>query len=178
MSKINFSLFLTTILIVGFFSVALSKDANAQGPPCTLEIEKVAIPADNTPFDFVVTGDIDAMQTLSDPGNPIYIGGLNVGQTVTVTEELPPGWELQSIECEQGETNCGDTQCLHITINEETNSITAQCFDDDEGRCTFTNTFSPSQVPTLSEWGLIVMAGLLAVIGFVVIRRKKLLIKS
>ncbi|MEK6223469.1 MAG: IPTL-CTERM sorting domain-containing protein [Thermodesulfobacteriales bacterium] len=32
---------------------------------------------------------------------------------------------------------------------------------------------TPSNVPTLSEWGLIAMAGVLGIVGFMVIRRKK-----
>jgi len=32
----------------------------------------------------------------------------------------------------------------------------------------------PAQVPTLSEWGLIVMAGILGIVGFMFIRRRKL----
>jgi len=32
----------------------------------------------------------------------------------------------------------------------------------------------PSNVPTLSEWGLIIMAGILGIIGFMVIQRRKL----
>jgi len=31
----------------------------------------------------------------------------------------------------------------------------------------------PSNVPTLSEWGLITMAGILGIVGFMVLRRKK-----
>ena len=31
----------------------------------------------------------------------------------------------------------------------------------------------PRNVPTLSEWGLIAMAGILGIVGFMVIRRKK-----
>ena len=30
-----------------------------------------------------------------------------------------------------------------------------------------------AQVPTLSEWGLIAMAGILGIVGFMVIRRRK-----
>ena len=182
MFKKQFSLFLTTLLIIGFFFVALTESVKAgvMPLPCTLEIEKVAIPADNTPFDFVATGDINSETTLSDPGNPTFNGGLGIGDTVTVTEELPPGWELQSIECIEGQTNCGSGEfepCLSITINEESNSITATCVDDDTGSCTFTNRLievEPNQVPTLSEWGLIAMAGLLGIIGFIVIRRRQL----
>lgn len=33
--------------------------------------------------------------------------------------------------------------------------------------------FRATNVPTLSEWGLITMAGILGIIGFMVIRRRK-----
>ncbi len=32
---------------------------------------------------------------------------------------------------------------------------------------------SPAMVPTLSEWGLIAMAGILGIVGFMIIRRRK-----
>lgn len=174
MIKNRISLFVAIFLIVGFLYVVLSKDTNAQGPICTLEIEKVAIPADNTPFNFIITGDINDEEPLFDPNDPTLILELNDPQTVTVTEELPSGWLLESIECEEQDNNCGDTPCLNITIDEESNSITAQCLDNDTGSCTFTNIKAPSQVPTLSEWGLIAMAGILGIIGFIVIRKRQL----
>jgi hypothetical protein len=31
----------------------------------------------------------------------------------------------------------------------------------------------PTNVPTLSEWGLVAMAGILGIVGFMIIRRKK-----
>jgi len=34
-------------------------------------------------------------------------------------------------------------------------------------------TTTPSAVPTLSEWGLIAMASILGIVGFMVIRRRK-----
>lgn len=173
--KNRISLFVATFLIVGFLSVTLIENANAQGsdPICVLNIEKVSIPADNTPFDFIITGDGSGQFSLSDPGNPTTFIELDDPQTVTVTEELPPGWELDKIECTELPNDCGDTPCLNITINEETNSITAQCLDNDEGTCTFTNVKLPTNVPTLSEWGLIAMASILGIVGFMVIRRKK-----
>ena len=33
--------------------------------------------------------------------------------------------------------------------------------------------FEPQPIPTLSEWGLIAMAGVLGIVGFMVIRRRK-----
>ena len=40
-------------------------------------------------------------------------------------------------------------------------------------RVVYMATPTPAQVPTLSEWGLIAMASLLGIVGFMVIRRKK-----
>ena len=39
-----------------------------------------------------------------------------------------------------------------------------------KGICEIT---SPSQIPTLSEWGLIALAGILGIVGFIFMRRKK-----
>lgn len=39
-----------------------------------------------------------------------------------------------------------------------------------KGPCGITG---PSQIPTLSEWGLIAMAGLMGIVGFIVMRKKK-----
>jgi hypothetical protein len=41
--------------------------------------------------------------------------------------------------------------------------------DEDLGVCQV-----PSYVPTLSEWGLIAMAGVLGIVGFMVLRRRKI----
>ena len=38
--------------------------------------------------------------------------------------------------------------------------------------CTFFNII-PTRIPTLSEWGLIAMAGILGIVGFMVMRRRK-----
>ena len=42
--------------------------------------------------------------------------------------------------------------------------------DDDSGHG---SCISPADIPTLSEWGLAVMAGILGLIGFTVMRRRK-----
>ncbi len=43
---------------------------------------------------------------------------------------------------------------------------------EDNGMAVLTWT-PPSTIPTLSEWGLIAMAGILGIVGFMVIRRRK-----
>jgi hypothetical protein len=40
-------------------------------------------------------------------------------------------------------------------------------------RIVYMATAPPAQVPTLSEWGLIAMASILGIVGFMVMRRRK-----
>jgi len=145
-----------------------------------LVIEKVAPPAArDTSYTFEITTDEGTETVEFFEFNNIEF---EAPETITITEILQPGWILQSIECEQGSEKCGDgaefIPCLTITVNEETNSITAKCLDTDSGSCIFTNVPAPKHVPALSEWGLIAMAGLLGIIGFIVIRKKRLIVKS
>jgi len=171
--------FIVIAMVVGVGFFVLSTDhARAQNPDCLLTIEKVATPANNVAFPFSVTGDITSEFTLMVPGNTTTDIGLETDppDVITITEEPPAGWELESIECTLGPPGCNDggpVPCLNVTIDEATNSITAECLDDDEGSCTFTNVLIARNVPTLSQWGLISMIVLLGIVGFMVMRRRK-----
>jgi len=161
-------------VVVGLGSLALNVDQARAQDFCVITIEKVAIPADDTPFTFIVSGNDSSEFVLMDPSDPITGGPISIDETLIIAEEVPPGWELDSIECTQGQQDCDDVPCLNITIDEETNSITAECLAEDEGSCTFTNVrVATTEVPTLSEWGLIAMAGVLGIVGFMVMRRRK-----
>jgi len=143
---------------------------------CQVTIVKVADPVDDTPFNFSVTGDQNFEFTLSDPSDTTEIIGLlaEEGQdTVTLTELTPPGWLLDNIECTEGQVNCGATPCLTITELPNGQGVVLTCLDNDTGSCTFTNSAKPLNIPTLSQWGLIVMAGILVLIGIWGITRKK-----
>jgi hypothetical protein len=48
------------------------------------------------------------------------------------------------------------------------NITTGEC-NETIGLCTE----APAAIPTLSEWGLIAMAGVLGIVGFMVLRRRK-----
>ena len=72
----------------------------------------------------------------------------------------------------KGKLAAGAVPCLNITIDEATNSITAQCIDNDVGSCTFTNVLIARNVPTLSQWGLISLIVIMGIVGFIFYRRR------
>ena len=167
----NFISFFILTMLVGLGSLVLSTDqASAGFFPCDIGIEKIAIPADNTPFNFSVTGITNFNFVLNDPDNTSTSFKLNSNNpTGTVTEEVPPGWILDDIECV--------VPPAYITIEEIPNGISITCTGGDvaTASCTFFNRLLVTgvPVPTLSEWGLIAMAGILGIVGFMVIRRMK-----
>ena len=66
----------------------------------------------------------------------------------TATETVPAGYTADQ------------TDCVAVAL---------------DGSCTITNTLIAGGVvaiPTLSEWGMILLAGLLALFGFVVVRKR------
>jgi hypothetical protein len=172
-----------TLAVIAFilglgFLVLNSYDANAgMAMPCNIVIEKVEVPDTGQEFEFNVTGDINEVFFLQD-GESNNIG-MDIDDVITIAEDIPEGYSLE-IECTPGVTNCGSeifVPCLNITPLDDGNGVIVECIDNDTGSCTFTNTLnaSPAEVPTLSEWGLIAMAGVLGLIAFFVIRRKKAL---
>jgi hypothetical protein len=100
------------------------------------------------------------------------------GVVTTITEStMPAGFALTSVACTG--LGAGGT----ATPNLAARSVTLDALATATGAaiaCTFTNTFgaappgpiTPEQVPTLSEWAMIFLALLLAMVGFVTIRRR------
>ncbi|HSC35276.1 MAG TPA: IPTL-CTERM sorting domain-containing protein [Thermodesulfobacteriota bacterium] len=174
---LNLISFLILAMLLGVGLMVLGTgQAWAGANPCAIGIEKIEIPDQDTPFDFEVTGTILDSVTLSDPSDPTFNFGINIDDTVTVTELVPPGWELASIECIEGTNQCGIgvfEPCLRATVIG--NSVTFFCEDIDEAFCVFTNVRVINEnIPTLSEWGLIAMAGIMGLTGlFIVMRRRK-----
>ncbi|GJM14911.1 MAG: hypothetical protein DHS20C13_02380 [Thermodesulfobacteriota bacterium] len=166
-----------TVLVVGLGFIVLNADQASAGVPmpCNIVIEKVEEPDTGRLFDFEVEGNFAPNFSLGD-GDSENVG-LDIDETIEIIEDIPEGYTLE-IECVEGSTNCGSDffePCLAIQELEDGTGVVVECLDDDEGSCTFTNTLAiePAQVPTLSEWGLISMAGVLGIIGFMVIRRRK-----
>lgn len=85
-------------VLVGCASLLLSTDS-VLAQPCQIEVVKNADPADNTPFEFtrITTGD-EVDFTLMDPDDQTRMIGVSLGES-TITESVPDGWALDSIEC-------------------------------------------------------------------------------
>ncbi len=173
LNSISF-LILTMLAGLGFLALGTAQ-VWAGTAPCAIGIEKIEIPDEDTPFDFTVSGDQTSEFTLQDPSDPIAVGVMGIDQTVTITELVPPGWELASIECIEGTSDCGTgvfEPCLTATV--VGNSVTFFCEDNDTASCVFTNVRSSDPIPTLSEWGLIAMAVIIGSAGiFMALRRRK-----
>ena len=82
----------------------------------------------------------------------------------------------QGIEIEP----CGDNEFCCNPISPQFS--VQDCLDDDgiptsgtcdDGTGLCSGFVEPSNVPTLSEWGLIFLAGVLGIVGFVMVRRNK-----
>ena len=131
---------------------------------CIITIIKEVNPPDNTPFEFDVSGTGGVFSfTLSDPSDNSVEFFIGVETSVDVTEVIPESWELVNIECSG----------IGVEIAPIENGRNFTCLKIfDMATCTFENE-GPSDVPTLSQWGLIAMAGVLGIIGFIVMRRRK-----
>ncbi len=97
------------------------------------------------------------------------------GVSTTITEAAPPaGYALASISCSglgAGGTQTPNIGTLSVTLDAAATAAGAAI------ACTFTNNlagFVPpvASIPTLSEWAMILLAGLMAIAGFAAIRRK------
>ena len=157
-------------VFVSYGSMFMLPDS-AVAQVCSVGVIKNANPADNTPFDFtsVTTGQTLDF-TLRDPDSPNRSVSLSAGIS-TITEEVPSGWALASIDCVARQ---GDEGLISFSVNGPT--VTINCINQGTlgaGTCTFNNVIAQRNVPTLSEWGLIAMAALLGLAAFYVIRRRQ-----
>jgi len=133
------------------------------------------VSADNTGFLFIgndIEGEFE--ETLMDPSTKEFSFIFAIGHDTAVVEQVPRGWVLEEIICEQSE-NCGEENnepCINII--EVPNGLTLECLEGQGmATCTFFNERSASSVPTITEWGMIAMAGILGIVGFMVMRRRK-----
>jgi len=149
---------------------SFSNTANAQ---CFVEICKIApeLPIPQPPEDFVIFPFTVSQGGNSDSGGIVANfeceGIAFGGGDFEIVEDFFPGWILESVEC-------SDAPGVNVTPIE--NGVSLDCLGPSEITCTFTNIrgITPTNIPTLSEWGMIAAAGGLALIGvFFAVRRKK-----
>ena len=131
---------------------------------CGVEVTKVSQLSADFPFEFNAPGSDNPTFTLQDPSADSITVSIPPGETVDITENVPSAWTLEGIEC---------TQAPGISSSPIENGVSVSCDSANLIECTFTNSFTRN-VPTLNEWGLIALAVVLGLVGFMVIRKRKL----
>ena len=165
-SRTIMPVFVFILFVVGLLLIpALNDTAHAQ---CAISICKsVSEEPDGEPlvFSFSVTqGDLSNQFNLT--ANSECFGDAFSGSDLEIVEDSKPGWILDNVEC-------SDSDLVDVTFIE--NGVSLDCLGGTEITCTFTNVRGfISNIPTLSEWGMIAAAGGLALVGvFFVLKRRK-----
>ena len=160
----NFQTFFTVIIVLFAFSILLKADISSGD--CVAIISKQAVSADGVEFPFTTDApEADDFVLLSGESKDILFGDSG---SFVVVEEVPEFWQLDGVECGTPEGN--------ITYETIENGIMFTCPSGMNSiECTFINSVIPkpvTNIPTLSQWGLIAMAGVLGIVGFFAIRRR------
>ncbi len=127
---------------------------------------KLANPGGDTEFDFTVDGDEgDGFEfTLTSPENPSRTIVFSPAEIITVTEQVPEGWELDRIRCHGS----------GISMTEVENGRGFDCnMPESQATCVFEN-LNPNlvAVPALSTWGTAAAAIVLILAAIYFLRRK------
>ncbi len=162
-----FILFISGLLLIP----SLNDSARAQ---CAVlicksapELQEPLSDGDPVIFNFSATqGDIATLFNLT-PNSECF-GKAFSGSDLEIVEESKPGWVLDNVEC-------SDSALVNVTFID--NGVSLDCLGGTEITCTFTNVRgNVTNVPTLSEWGMIAAAGGLALVGvFFAVKRRKAL---
>jgi hypothetical protein len=151
-SVLKFSVFV--LLVVGIAGIADSASAQE----CFLEICKEAEGAGDTGFtiNFQEGGLISSVELFEEGDCFTYL--FDTTSDLEVTETPTPGWTLVDVLCEG---------VVGIAIQDIADGIDADCVAPNTGlaTCTFVNARVATNVPTLSQWGMISAAVGLALIG-------------
>ncbi|MEM7009234.1 MAG: hypothetical protein AAF462_08895 [Thermodesulfobacteriota bacterium] len=161
-----FTILILALLTISFSVIAATQSVYAQS--CAVEVIKNADPEDNTPFSFtsVVLGSPEDF-ILTDPDNNSMEVLLGLDES-TITENVPEGWTLSSIECEIEQ---GDEFLIEVSVSGPTVNI--NCLDSfGRASCVFNNVVAPKNVPTLSHLGMLALAIGIGVIGYFIVRRR------
>lgn len=152
------------VFVLAVFPRQATAGAPSQG--CSIGITKVAIPPLDLSFNFFTESSVDPDNEFSLPAGTSTNEFLVVGESVVVSEIPLEGWELIDVECEDGGPG------LNVFVDDE-NRVVADCLSQGFAACTFTNR-ALSNIPTLSEWGMIAAAAGLVMVGvFFAVRRRR-----
>lgn len=155
--------FVSVLVLSGLFASASYAGGGQIG--CSVEIIKRAVETP-TIFEFSVIPSVGNEFTLPVASNDDNGFGLNFGQSATISEIVPEGWVLTNIECS---SEGGAVVTWEASLNE----VFVLCQTEGIAICDFTNR-PLNSIPTLSEWGMIGAAAVLALVGvFFAARRRK-----
>jgi len=149
-----------------FLFIILGVSGSAGAQQCFVEVCKSAPGAGMQGFliDFTDSGETDTVELFD--GADCFTTSLNFDADVDITEQPTPGWQLNDVQC---------LGTSGIEISSIPGGIVALCTSEGEASitCTFINGPAIS-IPTLSEWGMIAAAAVLAIVGvFFALRRRK-----
>jgi len=134
---------------------------------CVIELGKQVNFETTEPFDFTAdyasAGDEDFSIF---PGETFDVE-IDPGDSVVVSENVPSGWRLTNVIC--GAVSQG----FNIFVNGD-NQLVANCIEFGAAQCFFVNEVTGTNIPTLSEWGMIAAAAGLMIVGvFFAVRRRR-----
>jgi hypothetical protein len=161
-----FSLILLAAAVSGVLLLNVDR-ANAQFLDCDIQLFKLAPGAGDLEFEFHGVDENSDEFSLFIPDGGETGFGVEDGTTTVITENPQSGWAFGGIECETGPG---------VIITETENGFTIDCMNEKTGQasCLVTNVRSVSNVPTLSEWGMIAAAAGLMIVGvFFAVRRSR-----
>ncbi len=147
MKKVLNSLLMIALFLLTAAGIAgFGGSANAQN--CALEICKSAPGAGDTPFTINFNGEGKPVAVALFDGGDCFTESFDFDTTLDATESPTTGWALQDVVC--------DPQ-PGITIADIPDGVSGQCHTQASVTvtCTFVNRATVSNIPTLSEWGMI-----------------------
>jgi len=169
--RMGLPVYVCILLIAGSLLIpSFSDSAHAQ---CALSICKsapeIVVPFDDEDLVFNFSSTQGDFSTLFDlTANSECFFEAFSGSDLEIVEEPKPGWILDDVVC-------SDSALVSVTPIE--NGVSLDCLGGTEISCSFINVRgSETNIPTLSEWGMIAVAGGLGLVGvFFAMRRKRMI---
>ena len=176
-TKLSSVRFLLSSFITIFILAVSAGLADAQD--CELTICKSAEDSGDTLFgffgsDFEGFFDIDLLGSGEGSCDSATVPPQSIAE---VFEAFTPGWRLVEIDC-QGASGVGTDFLFDDNDNIVGVSLLCDPGDVESGfaTCTFINVPDvtvTTTIPTISEWGLIAMSGILGIVGLLAMRKRK-----